>query len=302
LGNGGMNTTYPAVANPACGGGSGVFCGGKAGVDLIQAFIAVGYAHKIGALSLGVSPIFALQRFKSSGLVAFSGVSSDPANLTGRGYDFSYGGGARVGAEYEIMPNLRLGASFQTKMYMSKFDKYAGLFEDGGDFDIPANFTVGIAADVTPDFTFMFDYKRIFYSDIDSIGNPSTIPLPLGSSGGPGFGWHDVDIFKVGAEWRMDEKWTLRAGYAYNDNPITSSDVTLNILAPGVVQHHITGGFAYNFNDYHTVEFAAMFAPNTKVSGIEVTPFGPNPARTIELEMHQFALTLGWNYNFGSAQ
>ena len=303
FGNGGMNTTYPDVANPACVGPvpapSGVFCGGKAGVDLIQAFVAVGYAHKIGPVSLGVSPIFALQRFKARGLAAFGGVSSDPANLSGRGYDFSVGGGIRVGAEFEVMENVRLGASFQTKMYMTKFDKYSGLFENGGSFDIPANVTAGIAVDVTPEFTVMFDYKRIFYSGIDSIGNSSTTPLPLGSSGGPGFGWSDVDIFKVGAEWRMNDQLTLRAGYAHNENPISSSDVTLNILAPGVVEHHITGGLSYQINEYHTLDIAGMFAPNTKVSGIEVTPFGANPFRTIELEMHQYALSLGWTYNFG---
>ena len=303
FGNGGMNTTYPAVANPACGGGVGVFCGGKAGVDLIQAFVAVGYAHKFGSLSLGVSPIFALQRFKASGLAAFGGVTADPGNLTGRGYDFSAGGGVRVGAEWEVMENLRVGASFQTKMYMSQFDRYSGLFEGRGDFDIPANVTAGIAYDVTPNFTAMFDYKRIFYSDVDAVGNGfTTIPPLFGTSGGPGFGWHDINIFKFGAEWRMDDTWTFRAGYAFNENPIKSSDVTLNILAPGVTKHHITGGLAYTLNENHTVELAGMFAPNTKVSGIEVTPAGPNPFRTIELEMHQFALALGWNYNFGSGQ
>lgn len=299
FGNGGMNTTYPNVANPACGGGSGIFCGGKAGVDLIQAFVAVGYAHKFGALSLGVSPIFAVQRFKARGLSFFAPFSSDPANLSGRGYDFSVGGGVRVGAEWEVMEDLRLGASFQTKMYMSKFDKYAGLFEGGGAFDIPANVTAGVAYDITPNFTAMFDYKRIFYSDVDAVGNSSRIPLPFGSSGGPGFGWHDINIFKFGAEWRMDDAWTFRAGYAFNDNPIKSSDVTLNILAPGVTQHHITGGLAYKFNERHTVELAGMFAPNTRVSGIEVSPVGPNPARTIEIEMHQLAVSVGWNYNFG---
>lgn len=303
FGNGGMNTTYPNVANPACIGPvpnpSGVFCGLDAGVDLIQAFVAVGYAHRFGPVSLGVSPIFALQRFRAVGLPVFGAASSDPANLTSRSYDYSVGGGVRVGAEFEVSDIVRLGASFQTKMYMSKFDRYAGLFADGGEFDIPANVTAGVAVDVTPDVTLMFDYKRIFYSDVDAVGNSSTIPLPLGSSGGPGFGWKDTDIFKVGAEWRIDDRWTLRAGYAYNDNPIRSSDVTLNILAPGVTQHHITGGASVRLNDHHSVDFAAMYAPKTRVSGIEVTPFGPNPFRTIELEMYQFAVSVGWTYNFG---
>jgi long-chain fatty acid transport protein len=48
-GNGGMNTTYNNIYNAACGGaGAGVYCGGNAGVDLMQAFISVDYARRVG--------------------------------------------------------------------------------------------------------------------------------------------------------------------------------------------------------------------------------------------------------------
>ena len=42
-------------------------------------------------------------------------------------------------------------------MHMWKFDKYAGLFEDGGAFDIPASFTAGVAFKANPDTTIMPD-------------------------------------------------------------------------------------------------------------------------------------------------
>lgn len=295
-GNGGMNTNYANVTNPNCGGGSGVFCAGEAGVDLIQAFITAGYAHRFGNLSIGVAPIVAIQAFEAKGLGAFAnpGTSSDPANMTDRGYDISAGVGGRVGVQYDVTDNVRVGASYQSKIWMSEFSKYAGLFEGGGDFDIPDNVTAGIAIDVMPELTLMLDYKRIFYSNVDAVGNSSMIPALFGSAGGPGFGWHDVDIFKVGIEWEQNPQWTWRVGYAYNDNPIESTDVTLNILAPGVVQHHITGGFSYTYNDRDSVDFAAMFAPEVSVSGPEVTPGGPTPGSNIDISMYQLAFTLGW--------
>ena len=46
--NGGMNTDYPAFANPLCPSGSsrtGTFCAGKTGINMAQAFIAPSYAH-----------------------------------------------------------------------------------------------------------------------------------------------------------------------------------------------------------------------------------------------------------------
>lgn len=303
FGNGGMNTTYKGIANSNCPppGPGGVFCGGDAGVDLMQAFLTVGYARRIGALSVGIAPVFVIQRFKADGLGVFAPFSSDPGNLTNRGYDYSYGGGVRGGVQWNVTNKIRFGVSAQTPMWMTNFDKYRGLFAGQGGFDIPANVTAGVAMDVTPTVTVMLDYKHIFYASVPSVGNSSQIALPFGASGGPGFGWHDVDIVKVGAEWRASPAWTFRVGYAHNTNPIKSSDVTLNILAPGVVTDHITGGFSYKVTPNSTLEFAAAFIPEHRVSGIEVTPVGPNPARTVELAMHQFQFTLGWTYRFDQA-
>lgn len=166
-GNGGMNTDFPNMANTtgAClapppfgfGGTPGVFCGGPAGVDLMQAFLAAGYARRYGAFSFGLSPVFAIQRFKADGLAAFAPFSSDPAKLTDNGYSYSYGGGVRGGVEWSVAPNVRLGFSAQTPMWMTKFYRYSGLFAGGGRFDIPANLTAGVAWDVMPALTLMVD-------------------------------------------------------------------------------------------------------------------------------------------------
>lgn len=308
-GNGGMNTAYSTGnTGPACPGANGVFCGGPAGVDLIQAFISVAYARRFGNFSLGIAPILAVQAFEARGLGALAGVSSDPANLTDNGHDWSVGGGVRIGGQIDVTENFRIGAAYQSMIYMSEFDNYAGLFAENGDFDIPSNFTIGVAVDVSPSVTIMADYKRIFYGDVDAIANPgSTLAacalagggpsgnsFCLGGANGTGFGWNDVNVFKIGVEWVKDDTWTWRAGFAYNENPIESTDVTFNILAPGVVENHITGGFTYTINERNAFDFAVMFAPDTSVSGPEVTAFGPTPGSNIEISMYQYAITLGW--------
>lgn len=303
-GNGGMDTNYADVPNtsPGCSGlgGSGVFCGGKAGVDLMQAFLSADYARDFGPLKIGIAPTLAVQRFEAFGLAGFDNavLSANPGNVTNRGYDYSVGGGLRAGAEFKLQDWLRLGIAGQTRMYMTKFHKYSGLFAQGGGFDIPAAVTAGLAADISPDMTLMLDYQHIFYSDVKSVGNSSTKAAQLGASDGPGFGWHDVDVIKVGAEWRATDKWTLRAGYAYSTNPIHASDVTLNILAPGVVQHHITAGASYKFTPQDTLEFSGMYVPEVKVSGAEVTPFGVTPGSDVTIRMHQVQLLAGWTHDF----
>ena len=298
--NGGLNTSYGSgVVNPACGPGSGVFCGGKAGVSLNQVLISAGYSRDVGNWSFGVAPIVAVQMFYADGLVAFSRASASPGNLTNRGADWSYGGGGRVGAIWHVSKAFRLAFSGTTPILMTKFNRYSGLFADGGSFNIPATITAGAAFDVSTTLTVMADYKRIFYSDIAAVGRSSAFTgQPFGSAGGPGFGWSDVNIISIGAEWRAAPRLTLRAGYEHNTNPIGPADVTLNILAPGVTTDAIAGGGSYRFNAHSSLDLAATYVPQNTVSGIEVTPQGPNPGRTISLSMHQFDLTVGYRYQF----
>jgi len=75
--------------------------------------------------------------------------------------------------------------------------------------------------------------------------------------------------------------------------------VTLNILAPGVQEQHYTGGFSYEINERNSFDFSFMYSPESTVSGIEITPAGPNPGHQIELAMNQFDVTFGWTYTFG---
>jgi long-chain fatty acid transport protein len=123
----------------------------------------------------------------------------------------------------------------------------------------------------------------------------------LGGSNGAGFGWKDIDVFKFGVEWRTSPNLTLRAGYAYNTQPIPSRDVMINILAPGVIQHHITAGAQIRLTHNMDLEFAAMYAPETSVRGLELSLLGP-AAQTVELSMYQFEITAGIKYRFGGGE
>ncbi|MBL8564190.1 MAG: outer membrane protein transport protein [Hyphomicrobiaceae bacterium] len=314
VGNGGMNTSYPTFPRPApdCfgGGGAGAFCAGAGGVNMMQIFMSLAFAKQITpGISIGVAPIFALQSMDLRGLEPFAQFSVDPANVSGSRNDWSMGGGVRAGIEISPMSNVRIGVSGTTPIWMQDFEKYSGVFAEGGGFDIPASIQAGIAVDVSRQLTLMLDWRYIWYSGVDSISNPSTnlfgCPSPLngfvgnpanclGGSNGPGFGWSDINVIKVAAEYRANDKLTLRAGYAWNEQPISSRDVTFNVLAPAVTQHHITGGFAYDIGNGYTLEMAAMFAPNTSVTGPELS----NPGHTVEIEMWQFDITAGVKYKW----
>ncbi len=300
FGNGGMNTNYGPVANPACGpGGSGIFCGGRAGVNLEQMFLTVGYARKMGDVSIGVAPIVAMQKFRAMGLGAFAGFSSDPAHLSNTDTDTSYGAGARVGLQWSLQPGLRLGLTGQTPIWSTKFEKYAGLFADGGSFDIPGQVSAGLAWDATRDLTLMLDWRHIFYSAVGSIGNSSTLlgPGSLGSKNGPGFGWSDVDAVSIAAAYKVNADLTLRAGYSHNTNPVSSTDAMFNIFAPGIVTDHISAGASYKVSPNSGIEFAVGYVPRHNVDGTTLATL-PFPVQGVRLSMEQFEVSMGYTYKF----
>ena len=302
-GNGGMNTDYPAAGGGAfCPPspnslGTGPFCFGKTGVNLQQAFLSVAFAKTLlPGLSVGVAPILARQQIEVEGVQAFAGGGTiDPANFSNRGTDVSWGGGVRAGIEWALATNFRVGVAGNSRIWMHEFERYRGLFAEQGDFDIPASVQAGLAYDVMRNLTVMADYKHIWYSTVASVANPSTSTALLGSDNGAGFGWEDIDILKIGVEWRQSRDLTLRAGYAYNTSPIQSRDVMFNIIAPAVVQHHVTGGFAYRWDEDLSLELAAAYVPEGSLSGTELG----NPGHTIAIDMHQWEATFGIKYRFG---
>ena len=285
-GNGGMNTTYAAP---------GPFGGGKTGVDLAQGFFQFTYARELAPrVSIGVSPIFVAQRFKAFGLAPFAGFSSDPTKLTDNGYEWSYGYGGRLGVQTDIGSGVSFGASYQSRMYMTDFDEYSGLFADGGEFDIPAALQAGFAWSNGAGVTVALDYKRIFYSDIDAIANDISglAPGSLGSAGGPGFGWETINAYKLGIEVEASETFKIRAGIGFNENPIPASEVSFNILAPGVQEQHYTLGLTWQANPSNALVLGAMYSPTNTVTGPFVL------GGTAEIEMYQFEVTAGWTRTF----
>jgi long-chain fatty acid transport protein len=327
-GNGGLNTTYDggsASFDPMGMGGAGVtfpgtFGGGTAGVDLFQIFFNFSYAHKFSEnFSVGISPIFAMQGFRSAGLNAFapftktfaeSGGTVMPDNLTRNGQNYSYGGGIQVGAlARDVIGTVDFGISYRSKMYMDEFDDYSDLFAEDGDFDIPSTLWAGFAVDLTENMTLIADYQRIWYDDSEAVSNdiqnifncPTANPLTptpdiescLGGDNGAGFGWDNIDVYKVGLQWQTHPDVTMRFGYSHTDQPIDSDQVLFNILAPGVIEDHVTLGATIN-TKMGEINLEAMHALHHSVKG--PNPF--DPTQEIRLKMNQFEIGASWSKEF----
>jgi len=290
-GNGGLNTQYNQ--NPFAAIGSQ----GNAGINMTQLFVAPTWAMKVNdSNSIGVALNLVYQTFSATGLSAFKGMSSDPSAVTDNGTDTSTGIGLRVGWTGELTPALTVGATYQPRTEMSSFSKYAGLFANKGEFDIPASYGVGIAFKATPATTIAADYMTIKYSDVTSVGNTINAlftGVPLGANNGPGFGWTDVNVLKLGVSHMMSDALTVRAGYSHNTQPIPASQTMLNILAPGVIQDHLTFGATWNVSKQNEITFAYMHAFENNVNGPIPPAFGTG---NINLHMNENSLGIAYSW------
>ena len=330
-GNGGMNTEYkssdasaflPDGSNPA--GGlpitelPGTFGAGKAGVNLEQLFFNVSFSKKLDTKhAVGASLIVAAQRFSADGLDNFGQFSLDPENLSNNGNSSSMGAGLKVGYQGEVQKGIRVGVSYQSKISMGEFDEYKGLFAEGGDFDIPSTYNIGASFDVGTSGVIVADIQRINYSDVDAISNSisqltngscldalnnSLMGGPqsaagagcLGGAKGAGFGWEDMTVFKIGYQFDVGDN-TYRVGYSHGDQPIPKSETLFNILAPAVIEEHITAGATIRLDNNQEFNIAGMFAPNASVKGDN--PFDGG-ATQIELEMSQWEIQAGWAWKY----
>lgn len=290
FGLGGMNSDYPFRT----------FGFSPTGVDFAQLFMAPTISRKLGENhAIGASFDISYQRFRSEGLRAFSFLSSSPANLTDNGHENSFGVGVRIGYLGNLSEHFSIGAAYQPEMKMGSFDKYAGLFAEQGDLDTPANWTAGVAVKPNSTVTFAVDVQRILYSGVNSIHDPLNPAdfqqgILLGDDNGSGFGWDDMTIVKIGAQIESGGGWTWRGGYSHGNEPIPDSEVLFNILAPAVIDDHLTFGFTKELQSGKEISFSLMRALSNTVTG-------PNPLevpgqQTIELEMNQWEFDVSFGF------
>ena len=300
-GNGGMNTRYSAIAQYA-----GASSATSTGVNLEQLFIAPTYAMKINDKhTFGVSLNLIRQTFEAYGLAGFCGFKATPcgdggasaasaSGLSDQGEDDSTGFSIKLGWQGKITDSVDMGFAYQTKSDMSKFSKYNQLFAEQGGFDIPSNWTLGVTVKATPKMRVMFDVQQINYTDVASIANANNGTMGgLGTNNGRGFGWDDMTIYKLGIDYKLNNDLVLRAGYSQGDSPIGPEDTAFNLIAPAVIENHITLGATWTLANKSELTVMYMQALENEVVGNTVGA-GTNGNANIKMDQNSIGIAYSW--------
>ena len=316
VGTGGMNTSYDNL--PIMDGAGGFAPGSETGITLEQVRILPSLSYKINDQhSVGASLQIAYQQFKALGLGNFDNgaFSSSPGKVQGKGRDDSWGFGLSLGWQGDFLDDrLTVGVVYNSRIYMDEFDDYKGLFAEQGDLDVPENYGIGFAFKATDQLNLGFDVQQINYSDVDAIGNslnssnctgapgafcPSmmTPGSQLGDNNGSGFGWDDMTVYKLSAEYQWNKELTLRAGWSHADQPISKDQTMMNILAPATIEDHGTIGMTYVLPQGSEISMFYMHAFEEEVKGRNSIPgaFGGGEA---DIKMNQNAVGIAYGWNF----
>lgn len=167
-----------------------------------------------------------------------------------------------------------------TSMGLDLAKGFTAQYDIENEFTIPQSFGFGISYSPTNILRLGFDFEWINWSKaFDKMkltlrnGTNTNINRMMGQ-GGPGqpdfnvdflLNWKDAYIIKLGGEYDISAKSTMRLGYAFGSNPVPSE--TAIPIIPAVLEHHIMAGYSYSITKQFIANLAVEYGLNNSVTG-----------------------------------
>jgi len=183
----------------------------------------------------------------------------------------NWGLGWMIGAQWKPRPDLSLGISYRSQidntlkgtetftldnLGIGAYLKGAtGAFVNGpatAPFATPAVLTFGARWDVTDKLALLAGGDWTGWSSFGTLIAHSANPYQPDDV--TDMNWQDSWSGSLGAEYKLDEKWTLRLGTAYDQTP------TVNVYrTPGIPdgsRYWVSGGIGYHLTDNIDMDFS----------------------------------------------
>ncbi|MDF1535657.1 MAG: outer membrane protein transport protein [bacterium] len=187
--------------------------------------------------------------------VVYKGGSSDGA---GTGWDYSmkgdgHGLGYVLSGLYQPADALRIGFAWHSGVTAELSGK-AVMFPDSGgapytgnasvDLNIPDTMAIGVQYMVNEQLSLNFDLDQTQWSDYDKLvfKDGGTTIRTINKD------YEDVLAIRFGGQYKIDEKWTVRAGYLTEPTPVVEE--TFDPRLPGADATGITLGGGYDAGSY----------------------------------------------------
>ncbi len=197
---------------------------------------------------------------KMIGLVA---TDYGPLSVDGTATDLGYNFGLlwkpctniKVGANYRSNVKLHLegNGNWITPAGSSTVSLYSPVSTT---IELPDSIAFGVSWQATQKLNIEFDAERTGWSSYDKLQLTFTNPAFANFNVAAPKNWKDVWAYKVGGQYALTPNLDLRAGYAYDKNPIPDS--TLGPELPDSDRHNFSAGVGIHKNNV-ALDLAYMY-------------------------------------------
>ncbi len=233
-------------------------------------------------------------------------------DLTGDNFsDLSWG--INLGLMYDFTPATRVGVAWRSETKVkakgdakftvpgtASFIQDSGLFVDTGlsaEITLPQTFMVSLAhemnkwqllADITWTGWSSFEELRIKY---DNPNQPDSVTTE---------DWNDTFRYSIGADYTLNNIWTVRGGLAYDETPIPSAE-RRTARIPGNSRTWLSLGGTYNINQSFIVDvgYSHLFVDDTPINNTlesSIPTLNATLNGTYEASVDILSAQLRWNY------
>jgi long-chain fatty acid transport protein len=240
-----------------------------------------------GGLSVGFAPTFDIVSLQLSGdpFVAPNlnpdGTTSVPPAYQAR---MHYGLGFQTGIYWQTDCGVNLGFSYKSPQWIEPINFYStdsqGQFRSlQNKLTYPMIFSWGISYTGIERLVVALDLRYIGYSWAEGFGGSPSF-LTDGSVGG--LGWRNIFAMGLGAQYQLNERWTVRAGYTYNQSPVPAAATFFNVASPAVFQYGLDLGATFQINQKISLSAAWVHGFPSTASGPYLSALGPVPGTSIQ--------------------
>jgi len=265
-----------------------------ANVDIYQISPTVAY-QLTEHWSIGFSPTITMGKLYADPL--FLGPREDGEWPAGIGTRYVWGGGCQGGVYYKGDAGWNFGAALASPQWMEPF-RYRSISALGEplsvnyDLNYPMVASIGTSYTGFERWTLACDVRYFDYADTTGFSGSGL--NPDGSL--KGLGWNSIMAVAVGAQRQMNDCVTLRCGYCFNEDPISSNVVQYNVASPMITQHtaHVGASFLLPGEWIASVAYAHAFensvtGPLHSATGAAIP--GSSVTSTVSADVLSFGVT-----------
>ncbi|WP_275096491.1 OmpP1/FadL family transporter [Sedimenticola hydrogenitrophicus] len=297
----GLSAVVPVGLTKRWKGGVGAFAE-EFTLETLELNPSVGYrVNDRFSVGAGVRVIY------SDGVVRSNNGAGTSRDLTGDSFDFGY----NLAVHFKATDRLALAATYRSKIDLTVEGDanllVGGVFSYNGpaDVEIPAPAALNLAAayDINDRTTLEFVYERNYWSAYDQLDfnyASSINPIINGVFGTPLIkDWSDSNTYRIGLTHRVNPKWTVMAGFAYDETPVPKQFVGYEL--PDSDAKIFSFGAKYNYSDKLTVGAALLYDQKDELT----IPPGVNAEASNTLlggatfeDARAYLFTVGLEYKF----